>query len=130
MEKYLLGFTSVGIILYWGLVFTNIFPVTELIPGYKNWFISFPLADLWIAIACALALYWFTNILFSSVFQIAAGSELIFLGLYALLYGINTGLIFQINTEEIIEIAIKIYCLIVGSYFIFSGYNRLQNLIK
>lgn len=42
-------FTAVGIIAYWSLVFAGLFPVEEVIPGYKNWFMSFPVADFWIA---------------------------------------------------------------------------------
>jgi len=38
--------------------------------------------------------------------------------LYALLYGVNTGLLFNLTTDEVIEIAIKVYCLSVGSFFI------------
>jgi hypothetical protein len=48
MRKLALGltaFTAFGVIAYWTLVFAKIFPVTELVPGYKNWFMSFPLAD-------------------------------------------------------------------------------------
>jgi len=34
------------------------------------------------------------------------------------LYGINTGLIFNLNMDEIVEIGIKAYCLSIGSFFI------------
>jgi hypothetical protein len=43
--------------------------------------------------------------------------------LYALLYGINTGLIFILTTDELIEIAIKVYCLSVGAFFIIYFWN-------
>ena len=48
MRQLVLGltaFTTFGIIIYWSSVFTNIFKVTELVPGYRTWFMSFPLAD-------------------------------------------------------------------------------------
>lgn len=51
----LTAFTAVGIFTYWTLVFAKIFPVTELLPGYKNWAMSFPLADGWIAVTSLLA---------------------------------------------------------------------------
>jgi hypothetical protein len=47
-------FTTAGITLYWALVFTGVFKVEELIPGYRSWFMSFPLADGWIAVVSLL----------------------------------------------------------------------------
>jgi hypothetical protein len=122
MRNLVLGstvFTTFGILAYWTLVFTGIFKVTELVPGYRSWFMSFPLADAWIAVVSFLAFIFLLQDNDKAVlFGILTGSSLIFLGLYALLYGINTGLILNLNTEEIIEIAIKIYCLSAGSFFI------------
>ncbi len=115
----LTAFTTFGIFAYWALVFAKIFPVTELVPGYKNWFMSFPLADGWIAVISALAfVFLLRGDEKASLFGLLAGSSLIFLDLYALLYGINTGLLFILTMDEIIEIGIKVYCLSVGSFFI------------
>ncbi len=55
----LLFFTAIGISLYWLFVFVDLFPVTELIPGYTHWFMSFPLADMYIAFSALLAGYFF-----------------------------------------------------------------------
>lgn len=111
-------FTSIVVISYWISVFTGIFPVEELIPGYKNWFMSFPVADLWIATSSLLAgFYLIRKDQKAVLFGIAAGSGLLFLGLYAMTYGINTGLIFNLTTDEIIEIIIKIYSITVGILF-------------
>jgi len=91
----------------------------ELIPGYTNWFMAFPLADLWIATCAFLAGFFLLKGRELSIpFGIAAGSSLIFLGLYAFLYGFNTGLLFIITVDEIIEMAIKLYCLSVGPFLI------------
>ncbi len=38
-------FTTFGIFAYWVSVFTGVFPVVELIPGYVDWFMVFPLAS-------------------------------------------------------------------------------------
>jgi len=122
MKKTLIGFclfTAIGTFLYWLSVFTGIFPVEELVPGYKTWFMSFPLADLWIIVTSLLAgIFLIKNKEISIPFGIASGSAMIFLGLYALLYGINTGLLFILTIDEIIEIIIKVYCLSVGTLFI------------
>ena len=125
----LTAFTTIGIVVYWALVFAKIFAVTELVPGYKNWFMSFPLADGWIAVVSFLAfIFLLQGNDKASLFGLLTGSSLIFLGLYALLYGINTGLIFILTTDEIIEIGIKVYCLSVGSFFIVYFWNLINRL--
>ena len=132
MKNTALGFTlftTFGIVAYWGSVFAGIFPVTELVAGYKNWFMSFPLADGWIAVASLLAfIFLLQNNGKAALFGLLTGSSLIFLGLYALLYGVNTGLLFILSTDEIIEIGIKVYCLSVGSFFIVYFWNLAKGL--
>jgi hypothetical protein len=127
----LAGFTTFGIAAYWMMVFTGIFKVTDLVPGYKTWFMSFPLADGWIALASLLTfVFLLQNNDKAVLFGLLTASGLIFLGLYALLYGINTGLIFNLNMDEIIEIGIKVYCLSVGSFFIVYFWNLGKELIN
>ena len=133
MKKLALGLTAlttIGIIVYWTLVFAKIFPVTELVPGYKNWFLSFPLADGWIAVTSLLAfIFLLQNKPKAALFGLLTGSSLIFLGLYALLYGVNTGLLFILTTDELIEIGIKVYCLSVGSFFIIYFWKLAKELL-
>lgn len=133
MKKLALGLTAlttIGIIVYWTLVFAKIFPVTELVPGYKNWFMSFPLADGWIAVTSLLAfIFLLQNKPKAALFGLLTGSSLIFLGLYALLYGVNTGLLFILTTDELIEIGIKVYCLSVGSFFIIYFWKLAKELL-
>jgi hypothetical protein len=124
----LTAFTALGIIVYWVSVFAGIFKVTELVPGYKNWFMSFPLADGWIAVTSLLAfIFLLRGNDKAALFGLLSASGLIFLGLYALLYGINTGLLFILTKDEIIEIGIKIYCLSVGSFFIMYFWNLIKS---
>jgi hypothetical protein len=134
MRNLVLGltaFTALGIVVYWASVFAGIFKVTELVLGYKNWFMSFPLADGWIAVVSLLAfIFLLQNNEKAVLFGLLTGSCLIFLGLYALLYGINTGLIFNLNMDEIIEIGIKVYCLSVGSFFIMYFWNLAKEIIN
>jgi len=112
-------FTTFGILAYWFSVFTGVFPVVELIPGYVDWFMAFPLADTWIGVTAFFGGLFLLRGRESAIpFGIAAGSGLVFLGLYAFLYGFNTGLLFQQTVDEYIEIAIKLYALSVGSFFI------------
>jgi hypothetical protein len=120
-------FTATGIVLYWTTVFAGWFPVVELVPGYREWFLSFPLADAWIAVvAAATAFSVWQKCEETALFGALTGSGLIFLGLYAFAYGVNTGLIYQPTIDETIEIAIKIYCLSVGTFIIWQswGYRK------
>ena len=113
-------FTAVGTLFYWLLVFTGIFPLVEIVPGYITWFQSFPLADFWIVITSALlafAIKTNRNVLAISCGLLSA-SSMIFLALNGLMFGINTGMICMFTVDEIIEIAIKLYCLGVGVFFI------------
>lgn len=126
----LTGLTTLGIVVYWSLVFARIFPVTDIVPGYRSWFMSFPLADGWIAVISLLAfIFLLKNNDKAALFGLLTGSSLIFLGLYALLYGINTGLLFKLSTDEIIEIGIKIYCLTVGSFFIVYFWKLAREML-
>lgn len=115
----LLGLTIVGILLYWGAVFCGLIAIESLAPGYVDWFMAFPLADLWIAVAGIVALlFGRRDKHIGSVFLAACGSGLIFLGLNAFAYGYRTGLLFTLTVDEIVEVAIKVYCLTVGGLFL------------
>ncbi len=106
----LTAFTAFGIVDYWTLVFVKIFPVTEFVPGYKNWFMSFPLADGWSPVTSLLAF----------IFLLRGDDKAALFGLLA-----ASGLLFILTTDGMIEIAIKIYSLSVGSFFIvFFGNHR------
>lgn len=121
-------FTSIGTATYWILVFFGIFPVTEVVEGYTTWFYSFPLADLWIIFTSAmLALSTKRkNLNNSIVWGLLTASSMIFLALNGFLFGLNTGMLFMMTVDEIIEIAIKLYCLTVGAYFIRYFWNKLR----
>ena len=124
--KGLLIATALFIVGYWTSVITGIFPVTEIVAGYKNWFMSFPLPDFYVAICAVSTVYSIReNPKMSGLFGAMTGSSLLFLGLYALAYGHNTGLLYHLTTDEIIEICIKIYCLSAGTYFIFKSWKLI-----
>lgn len=117
-------FTAVLGIFYWISVFSGIFPVEELVPGYRNWFMAFPIADSWMFICAILAAtYALRNHSLVALFAPLTGASMIFLGLYAFTYGVNTGLLFILTADEIIEIVIKVYCLVAGSMLIYHGWK-------
>ena len=125
--KGLLIITALFIGGYWTSVFLGIFPVEELVPGYRNWFMSFPLPDFYVATTAVLAVIYFkSNTKLSALFSTLTGSGLLFLGLYALAYGHNTCLLYILTSEEIIEIFIKIYCLSAGSFFIVQSWKKIK----
>lgn len=126
-RKIVIGFslfTATAGILYWITVFAGLFPVTELVPGYENWFMSFPVADGWMFVCAVLAsFYAVKGHPLAALFAPLTGASLMFLGLYAFTYGYNTGLLFILTPDEIIEILIKIYCLSVGSLLVYHGWK-------
>jgi hypothetical protein len=125
--KGLLITTTLFVVGYWTSVFTGIFPVEELVAGYRNWFMSFPIPDFYIAISAILTVYYFAkNKKLAGLLGAMTGSGLLFLGLYAIAYGHNTGLLYNLTTEEIIEIGIKIYCLTAGTYFIRKSWKLIN----
>jgi hypothetical protein len=116
--------TAAAGILYWISIFTGVFAVEELVPGYKNWFISFPIADSWMFVCAILAaVFAIKKHPLAALFAPLTGASLIFLGLYAFTYGVNTGLLFILTVDEVIEIAIKVYCLTAGSLLILHGWK-------
>lgn len=120
-------FTAAGIVLYWATVFLGLFPVEELVPGYREWFYSFPLPDSWIALACGIAAVQLHRKRKSAaLWGIIAGSSMIFLSLNAASYGFVTGLIYMQTIDEYIEIAIKIYTLTVGTLFMVHSWRQIE----
>jgi hypothetical protein len=75
------------------------------------------------ACACAAALAAFRKRPSAALFAPLAGASLVFLGLYAVSYGIRTGLLFELTVDEIIEIVIKVYCLAAGALLIRQGWR-------
>ena len=122
---------AIGILFYWIAVFTGLFEQIDLVPGYINWFMSFVVVDLWIALSSSLTGYFhIKSDKKAGLFGIITGASLIFLGLYALMYGILTGLLFILTIAEIVEIAIKIYTLSVGPLFIIYHWKYINNIEK
>ena len=125
--KLLLIATAIFIVAYWTSVFTGIFPIEEIVAGYRNWFMSFPIPDSYLAISAILSVFYLvTKPKLSGLFGIMTGSGLLFLGLYALAYGHNTGLLYNLTTDEIIEICIKVYCLSAGTFFIRQSWKLIN----
>ena len=105
------------IIGYWSALFAGAFAVADLVPGYRHWFMAFPVADAWIGLWAGLAAVAAWRRRESARrYALIAGSGLVFLGIYAMTYGITTGLICRQTVDEYIEIAIKIYCLGAGGF--------------
>lgn len=128
MRRVLMSFltiTALGIVLYWTTVFLGLFPVEELVPGYREWFFSFPLPDFWIAFACGIsAVQLHRKKKSAALWGIIAGSSMLFLSLYAGSYGFVTGLIYMQTIDEYIEIAIKIYTFTVGILFMVQFWRQ------
>ncbi len=107
--------TGSGILLQWILVWSGAFPVSESVPGFRNYFLSFVAADLWLVVASFMT---GTFILLKDaralLFGVALGSAMVFFGLYALMYDLNTGLLFDFSAGELFGKAVTLYNLLVG----------------
>lgn len=92
---------------------------------------AFPIADGWM-FACAIltAIFAWKHHSLATLFAPLTGASMIFLGLYAFTYGVNTGLLFHLTLDEIIEIAIKIYCLVAGSLVIYYGWRFNKSALR
>lgn len=115
--------TSLFVGLYWTAILAGIVAVDELVPGYRAWFMAFPVADAWIALWAARTAFalWKGREAKARGFALLTGSALVFLGLYAFTYGVSTGLVCRQTLDEYIEIGIKAYCLTVGGWLVVWG---------
>ncbi len=118
--------TGAGILLQWIFVWLGIFPVDESVPGFRNYFLSFQVADLWLII---LAFLTGVNIILKNtkalLFGIALGSAMVFFGLYSLLYDLNTGLFLNFSESELFGKGVTFYNIFAGlSFILFSWKDR------
>ena len=109
--------TGAGILLQWILVWAGAFHVQETIPGYRHYFLSFVAADTWLILAAFLT----TAFLLRSdpraaASGVALGSAMLFFGLYAFMYDLRTGLLWQITSEEVFGKAVTLYNILGGVF--------------
>jgi hypothetical protein len=118
--------TGSGILLQWILVWSGAFPVAESVPGFRNYFLSFVVADLWlVAVAFMTGAFILLKDPKALLFGVALGSAMVFFGLYALTYDLNTGLLFDFSAGELFGKAVTVYNLLAGLLFmVLSWRNR------
>jgi hypothetical protein len=123
-------FTAFGTLIYWILVFLGLYPVVELVPGYTVWFWSFPLPDFWIVITSVLLAFAIkTNrYVMAIVCGLLTASSMIFLALNELMFSFYTGMIFMPLSELASDLVIKVYCLLVGVFFIKQFSGQIKNI--
>jgi len=102
-------------LLQWVLVWTGAFPVVESTPGFRDYFLSFAAADMWLVFAALLtALLVLKADKRAVLASVALGSAMLFFGLYALLYDFNTGLLFKMSADELFGKGVTLYNIVVG----------------
>lgn len=107
--------TGVGILLQWIAVWAGEFPVVDEVPGFRNYFLSFAVADMWLVLSALLAGFFALKRDPRAVlFGVALGSAMLFFGLYAMLYDFNTGLLFELSAGEIFGKAVTVYNIVGG----------------
>jgi hypothetical protein len=110
--------TGAGILLQWLLVWSGRFPVADSVPGFRNYFLSFALADLWLILTAFLTgAFLLLKDRRARLSGMALGSAMLFFGLYALLYDLNTGLFFDFSSGELFGKAVTFYNLLAGTLF-------------
>ena len=119
--------TGAGIIVQWSLVYSGLLPVTESVPGFRNYFLSFVAADLWLILAAFMTgtfiLLRDQRALLSGV---ALGSAMVFFGLYSLMYDLNTGLLVSLSADELFGKGVTLYNLMAGIFFMLLSWKDRQ----
>ena len=111
--------TGGGILLQWIFVWIGKFPVEESVPGFRNYFLSFQAADLWlILLALLTGMFIILKNPKALLFGIALGSAMVFFGLYSLLYDVSTGLFFNFSASELFGKFVTFYNIFGGLFFI------------
>ena len=107
--------TGGGILLQWALVWSGVFPVAESTPGFRHYFLSFAVADMWLVCAAFLTVLLVLKAdRRATLASVALGSAMFFFGLYALLYDFNTGLLFRMSADELLGKGVTLYNIVVG----------------
>ena len=103
------------------------FPVDDSVPGFRNYFLSFQVAHLYLVL---LAFFTTAFILLRDskalLFGIALGSAMVFFGLYSLLYDLNTRLFFDFSAGELFGKFVTFYNILAGLLFIFLSWKDRQ----
>jgi hypothetical protein len=125
---YVLSFlTGGGILLQWIFVWFGKFPVDESVPGFRNYFLSFQAADLWlILLAFMTGIFIILKNPKALLFGIALGSAMVFFGLYSLLYDLNTRLFFNFSASELFGKCMTFYNIFIGLLFISLSWKDRQ----
>ena len=117
--------TGIGVLSQWILIWSGLFPVAESVPGFRNYFISFVIADFWLILAAFLtAAFTLRKDQKAVLFGIALGSAMLFFGLYALIYDLNTGLLFRFTPDELFGKAVTVYNVLGGILFMFLSWKN------
>jgi hypothetical protein len=116
--------TGAGILLQWILVWVGAFPVEETIPGYRDYFLSFVVADTWLILAAFLTtVFLLRGDPRAAASGVALGSAMLFFGLYAITYDLRTGLLWQITMEEVFGKAVTLYNVLGGVFLMLLSWR-------
>ena len=117
--------TGTGTLFLWILTWSGLVPVVESVPGFRNYFISFVVADSWLILAAfmtaALPLRKSPRAVF---YGVALGSAMLFFGLYVLMYDLNTGLLWRFTVDELFGKVVTIYNIFGGIVLMFLSWRN------
>ncbi len=124
-----LWLTALGILIFWLLFFLNfeqqeagIFATIDRC--WLSWELSFPIADLWVAITAALAGYYLLRSSEKGILLgFAAAGGMIFLALIDITYFLQNGL-YRLGLDGTIELIIHLWLIVFGEFVIIMGLNH------
>ena len=127
--------TAVVLIAEWLLILGGILPLDELEPsrinviGYRSWFMSFSVPDMWIVICCLLSCYYaLKNKIKAIVFSMIAGSSMIFLALVTITFYAQNSMLFDLNYYQLFENLAVVWLLMSGAWLIYIGIQRFGSV--
>lgn len=132
---FLTSMTSVVLIMEWLLILSGIVPLDALEPsrinatGYRTWFMSFSVPDLWIISWCLLSVFSALRNNNSAIpFSMIAGSSMVFLALVTITFYAQNSMLFDLNYYQLFENLAVAWLLMAGGWLIFSGIQRFGSV--
>lgn len=131
----LLGLTALLTVVFWITFFADYTAQSESYfarrcAAWFPWERSFPVADLWMAVACLLgaAGLWLRRS-WGLLFGLVGGGALVFLGLMDALFFLQNGLYWPFNADVAVEAVIHLWALTFGPFVIAYVWRNRSNLL-
>jgi len=112
--------TAIGTLLFWATFFADLEAqgsgtLASRCDAWFAWEMSFPLADLWMALTAILGAVGLWRMRPAGLlFGLVSGGAMVFLGLMDVLFFLENGLYFPLSGEVAIELFIHVWTVVFG----------------